>query len=226
MALVAVVMPAYATVPAVAGVPPLARQPGATISQPSLVASDSVSTSAASQGARWGLFNADGSAAITADSCIAVDFRKEYRIADFPIEQGGFASYNKVATPFEPRLVFAKGGTTAERSAFLAQIDAAIAALTLYNVITPDVTYPNVNVTHYTYRRTSQSGVSLLTVDVWCQEIRLVTSGALTDTVSPNSQDSTSDGTVTPAAPTTPQNAAFQDSTNSATGLASVVGFA
>ena len=226
MAFTFVTLPAYPTVPAVSGVPPLARRAGATAALPTLLVSDIGVSAAYQQSAQWGLFNSDGSPAIVADSCIALDFRKEYRVADFPLEQGEFASYNKVAVPFEPRLVFSRGGGIAERSAFLAQIDAAIASLTLYQVITPDVTYPNVNVTHYTYRRSSQGGVSLLQVEVWCQEIRLVANGGLTNTLNPNSQGAASSGTVTPQTPSASQNKAYQDSTNSATGLASTSAFA
>lgn len=152
--------------------------------------------------AKWGIFDASNQPVITADSVVAVDYRKEYRIADFPVEAGspttpgGFNSFNKVATPFEIKVTFAASGkgsllssllsggavgsiltgstpSADGRKKFLAALDAACANLALVSVLTPEATYSPVNITHYDFRRSAEAGATLLLVDVWCNEVRV-----------------------------------------------------
>ena len=176
-------MPSVVNVPNAPGVPPVLFNP-LTAFVPSLMTEDSYAYFGDTFGPQWGIF-VGGQAIITADTVLAFDYRQEWVVADYPLEEGSFESYDKVATPFQGRFQFAAGGTQANREALLASIAAIAGDLNLYDIVTPEVIAPNVNVTHYDYRRTALSGRGLLVIDVWVNEIRVQAnpSGA---TVSPS----------------------------------------
>ena len=47
---------------------------------------------------QWGLYQG-GAPVIIAETVTAVDYRKEYTISDYPVEEGGFESFDKVELP-------------------------------------------------------------------------------------------------------------------------------
>lgn len=151
---------------------------------------------------QWGIFK-DGSAAIVGDNVMAVEYMAEYRISDFPVEGGKFESYNKVKVPYDARVTFTKGGTVADRTAFLNSIDTAIASLDLYTVVTPEVQYANANIVRYDYRRTSQNGVQLITAEVFVQEVRVAPEAQFSNTAQPAAADPVNNGAVQPQQPST-----------------------
>lgn len=144
----------------------------------------------------WGIFSKNGLPVLTGDSVISVDLRKEYHIADFPVEEGGFASYNKVSKPGDIRLTFTVGGSTEARSQFLKTVDSMASSLELFTVVTPEVVYPTMNVVHYDYGRSQRSGVSLLTVTVFCNEVRIAATSVFTQTETPAGEDPQVNGTT------------------------------
>ena len=119
----------------------------------------------------------------------SLGFSQDYRISSAPQEQGAFLSYNKVQNPFESHISFIVGGTAASRSAFLSTIDALAASFSLFNLVTPEVVYHSVNVMHYDYRRTNRSGVAMLTVDVWVEQVRVTGTTAYSNTATPSGAD-------------------------------------
>jgi len=153
---------------------------------------------------KWGIY-LNGSLALAADSVIDVTYKREYRIADYPMEQGAFQSYNKVKTPFDARIRMVKGGKDNDRQAFLNALETIAASLSLYSVVTPEITYANANITHYDYRRTSTNGVTLLTVDLWLQEVRMTVTNSYTYTQQASGQNPAQGGTVQAAPPTNTQ---------------------
>jgi hypothetical protein len=129
----------------------------------------------ASQRGDWGIFR-NGVKVLEPDSIVGFDYRGEWRVADFPIEEGEFRSYDKVVRPYEVRLRMTKGGDQAARGDFLDKLEEIAASLDLYDVVTPEITYLSANVECYSYARQAQSGVGLLTVEVSLREIRLAKS--------------------------------------------------
>ena len=108
-------------------------------------------------------------------STFSVDFVKETRVADFPVEGGSFANYNKVQLPANPRVTLILESTSEEdRTSFLDAIDFACKSTNSYNVVTPTVTYMNYTLERYSYARRASRGVTLLMVDVSLKEIRKV----------------------------------------------------
>jgi|SRR5665647_1660865 len=120
---------------------------------------------------QWGVF-LGGAPIIVFDTFVSIDYRHTWNICDYPVERGGFESYNKVWLPFETRVRFASGGSEANRVALLASVKAISGTLQLYDVVTPEEIYTSVNVKHYDFHRTSTNGVGLITIDLWFEEIR------------------------------------------------------
>ena len=148
------------------------------------------------QGPAWGIFDKNNQRIAQWNSVTKVEYKHEYRIADFPIEDGGFASYNKVQMPFDVRISFVVGsgaGGVSTRASFLSALELAVKSLDMYTVITPEAVYKNANLVHMEYSRESRRGVNLLVADVWVQEVRIAT-GTLTTTQSPTSQAAQNNG--------------------------------
>ena len=148
---------------------------------------------------RWGIFDAAGVPVVLADNVVALDYRQEWILADYPLEQGAFETYDKVATPFEARVRFSSGGSALDRQALLTSIAGTI---DIFTVITPEVIYPNVNVVHYDYRRAADRGVGLIAVDVFLRQVRVQSVPAFSNTQQPNGADQTGGGSVQTKAPT------------------------
>jgi hypothetical protein len=111
------------------------------------------------------------------DSFIDFGYRNEYSISDYPVQDGGFASYDKVANPYETFVRMSKGGSKKDRQKFLDELDAIVGTLELYDILTPEKTYLGVNVLRYEIsRRGNKSAYFFNEVDLYFREIREVTS--------------------------------------------------
>jgi hypothetical protein len=147
----------------------------------------------------WGIFKEDsGQPVIEADVVLRVEFQNDYRVSDYPQEKGAFASYNKVQIPFRAKLTFLKGGTDAARTALLTALEEAVKSLDLVTVSVPEFSYKSGNIIHYDYRREAAKGATLLAVDVWVEEIRVLSATKMTNTQSVNGAATESGGTVQP----------------------------
>ncbi len=136
---------------------------------------------------RWGIFDSKGNAVGNPQNLIlesvglgstlstkSVEFTKETRVSDFPLEKGGFASYNKVEMPATPTVVLCVSGRESARQAFLNDIDKACKSTDLYSVVTPEITYTNYAIEKYNYQRRSEKGCTLLQVEIALKEVREV----------------------------------------------------
>lgn len=173
----------FPVIPFAPGVPAIPRLPGAIPAVVDLLIADALSFLGVTLAPQWGLF-LNGFPAVIAESVVAFDFRKGYEIPTYPIEGGSFESYNKVERPFDVRLRFSMGGTVADRQAFEATVRAAIASTKFFEAVTPEVVYSSVNPIRMDYVRKSTNGVGLLTIDVYCEEVRVGASSSFTSTSS------------------------------------------
>lgn len=138
-------------------------------------------------GPQWGLFDKSGQIALRPDSVISFEYRGEEKVATHPVEQGGFSSYNKVAMPYDIRMVIACNGQgEMTRQAIISDLEALKASTDLYDVITPDFTYLDVNLVAYDYRRQSRNGVTLLQIEIQLKEIRTTARTFLPSTAEPS----------------------------------------
>lgn len=145
-------------------------------------------------GPQWGIYGP--SFALVGDAVINLEFRKEWRVADYPMEQGAFESYNKVQTPFDARVTISKAGSVQERAIFLAALERMAGSLDLVSVVTPEIIYPSANVVHYGYTRSDKHGAAQIIADIWVREIRIAPGAQFTQTKSPNGAAPASGGTV------------------------------
>lgn len=210
MAQAPVAVPKYPDVPQGSGVPSIFRSPTQIVFETRLIEADALTIFGAFTGPQWGIFSQYGAPAAVPDTFISVDYRKEWRLSDYPVEQGGFQTYDKVATPFDVRVRMACDGTTTTQSLFLTQIDNMATSFDLWQVITPDATFKNVNIVHYDYRRERSGGVNLIIVDIWLSEVRATVQTQFSNTKDPTGVADVNGGTVQPVAPTPAQSAQVQ----------------
>lgn len=188
------------SVPNLPGVPPLASYAPPVGLDAILLTSDMAQLPGASP-SQWGLF-LNGAPVVVADNVVNMSFKQEYAVADYPVEQGAFASYDKVTIPFEFRLRFSAGGSVENRAALLASAQTVAADKTnFYTAVTPEATYPSVTVSHIDYARAATNGVGLIQLDVWCLNIVVPGSVNFQSTAEPSGASPENDGTVqtTPA---------------------------
>lgn len=128
---------------------------------------------------------------ITPDSILDFGYHNEYEISDYPLEEGSFTNYNKVANPYEASVRMAKGGSESDRRAFLTQIDTVLASLDLFYILTPEKTYVNVNLYRQEMTRRGAGGAFYLSeVDLYFKEVRTSTPQYTnTSTGTQNAQD-------------------------------------
>lgn len=185
------------------GVPQLLNQIASITNPTALLVADAEIVIGLFAGPKWGI-GINGFFTIVPDSVVDLEFKADWQVPNYPQELGAFQSYNKVKLPFDARVRMTKGGREAERAAFLNSIDSLSNSLQLVDVVTPTKIYTNANIVHYDYRRTSSNGVTLLTVDIGLQEIRIAPSPAFTNTQQPSGADAKNDGLVQPqSAPAT-----------------------
>lgn len=195
----------YPDVPVGLGIPPVFRKK-VPIELPKMTADGRLAGAPA--GPIWGIYNSAGVKLVTPDNVASVEYQREFRVSTYPVagkDTLGFASYDKVATPAETRVTMTKGGGIDARTEFLAVIDAAVASLDLYTVVTPDAFYLNANLTRYDYHRASDRGAALLTVELMLTEIRIASDPVFTNSKSVAAATDKSIGAVQATAPTAHQ---------------------
>lgn len=202
--------PQFPNVPQTAGVPPVFRNSTnseAIDTKVLRLTKDSDKIAAAIP--PWGLYTfPGGDLALEGDSVVAMEPGREARISDYQTEDGGFQTYNKIMTAGEIRVTVTKGGSIDARSAFLGTLNKLVESTDLFNVIAPDFAGVNYNLTRYDFRRTAESGVSLLTVELRCQEVRETAKIAYIDPKKPSGTDPVNAGPVQPLPPTAAQTPA------------------
>lgn len=161
----------FPDVPDVPGVPAIPRDPNAAAQILVLLTSDAVDLFSGPSSQQWGLFQ-NGEPVVVCDNVLAFGFQQRFDASDYQVEDGGFETYNKVQEPFDVRLRFSTGGSTAAKQAFIASIAAIIASTDLFDGVTPEQTYSNINPVFQSYDRSAVRGLGLMTIDVHCIEIR------------------------------------------------------
>ena len=178
------------------------------------------------------LFGTSGVPLFTFDSCVSFSYSNDGNISKYPIEGGGFASYNKVQTPRMIKMTVALSGTftfssllatgsallagnvstaftsltgNAARTALISALQGAEASTALLNVVTPEFTYENFNLVHNDYDRTAEKGTTLLQVEIHLAEVRTVATQAYSNTASPSGASQAANGPTQAIVPTPAQ---------------------
>lgn len=172
----------------------------------SLLTADSTDLIAAFGAPQWGIWK-DGSPVLVADSVARVQYARDYQIPNYPQEKGAFESYNKVQIPYDARVGFY---ISTSRREFLNSVEAAVQSRDLVTFVMPEKFYESANLTHYSFSREVRAGVTLILVEVWCKEVRIIAGIGISDPQSTNAVKSTQSGQVQPI----PSSGTFADSAN------------
>lgn len=184
-------------VPFLPGVPPL---PSYAANGVVLLVSDLVSAANAIFGSPWGIF-LNGEQAFDYNSVVDFDYKQDWPISDYQLEDGAFQSYDKVQLPFDVKVRVASFGDEAGREATLSSVLAAANTLDLYDVVTPEMTFPSSNITHVDFKRSSHNGVGMIVMDIWFVQIRVTATSTFTGTQSPSASSQQSTGNVSTTTP-------------------------
>lgn len=134
----------------------------------------------------WGIFDENGDSIADYDSIYSLDYDNQTRISDYPVENGGFESYNKVNNPYDSFIVINCGGSAARRSACLTSINTAKDSTNLYSVLTPSDAILDAMVLGYSYSARAEEGATLLTIRITLREVRETAKGKLAEPKTPN----------------------------------------
>lgn len=196
-------------VPNLPGVPALTSF--APISSLSVLASDAVSALINFLFPQWGIF-LFGIPVLFYDSQVSFEYRQDWPISNYPVEQGGFQSYDKARLPSEIRIRLSAGGSVFNRQAFLATIDAVMNTTDLYDVVTPEQVFLSYNFTHRDLVRTADQGVGLIVVDLWLTEVIETSTALFQNTQAPGQAGQFGAGQSSPTPPTSSEQSSITTS--------------
>lgn len=197
MALIPIVKPKFPSVPQLPGVPPLIRNAASPVQAVSAFRSIALGffQRFITTEAKWGIYSKEGKKLVNADSFMSFDFSFDTSISKHPVQNGGFANYNKVQQPYEVTVRVVKAGSlnglsealniigggkfggaaVQDRTGFLVEIDKLCKSLDLVSIVTPEASYVNVNAKRYSFRREQTNGAYQIIADIVFEKVREVT---------------------------------------------------
>ena len=147
---------------------------------------------------QWGIFDSSGNQAVFPDSFFGVEAVVPNILCDAPIEQGSFATYNKVKAPNRITVRMVSGGTLYNRQSFLATIDQMSHDTNLYSILTPEKSWTNMNLVSYDFRREAAHGANLIMVNCPFEEVRIIQSVTYSSLTPPDAQTNSTTSTGMP----------------------------
>lgn len=178
----------------------------------------------------WGVFDEDGNEVLTPETFLGIGYKNGSRLMDYPLEEGAFETYNKVANPFDASISMATGGSLQDREDLLAAVDAMVQSLDFFTIVTPEVTYASVNLERYDYQRMERNGTHVIVVNLYFREIRVTAESigngeaSATDTATPDAAAPESLGQVTPSPLSAAQDAAISGAAKVLSSVKAVTG--
>lgn len=125
--------------------------------------------------ALWTLNNASGVPAVTFTSFLGFDLRNESLVVSSQVEEGSFATYNKVETPLEVTVSLGIQGDDATLQTALDTLNALQAGTELVSLVTPTAEYRDLNLEGFNYRQHREDGLGALWVELSLVGVRQVT---------------------------------------------------
>lgn len=109
------------------------------------------------------------------DALIQFEVRAEGYVVSAPVEQGSFASYNKVDSPNYIEVQLARQGTDDVLQAALKTLDELQTTASTLNFVTPVAEYENYTLESYDFSMSQRDGLGILYIRLHLVEIREVT---------------------------------------------------
>lgn len=208
-------LPEFPTVPQLPGVPQLARA-SAFFNNVTLATSaiQQFLWSSTQVKPTWGLFNAAGAVVISPDNYLGLENSNDWKVSDFPLQDGQFSAYNKVVIPFTVSVKITKGGSLQQRKTLLQQLDAIAGDTNVYKLIVPEKSYLKLNITSYRQRRMGSEGAYYFAdLEIFFRNIQ----------ASPSQYSSTTANTINAQNPnaTPPQNLGVQSAVTTVSAVTS-----
>ena len=143
-------------------------------------------------------------------SAIAVEFSRvmdlemtaEGKVVSTPIEQGSFASYNKVASPTGIRATLAVEGELGDLQSVVDRLFELKDGTELVNFVTPVREFQKYTLEKFSYQQAAEKGVNVLYVEINLSEIK---------EVEPQYTDAKAPAPITPKGAKNPANASTVD---------------
>ena len=123
---------------------------------------------------KWGLINENYEDLVPFQTIVKLSIVDESKVVTTIIENGSFASYNKVEQPSRIQLTAILSGDSSEQQASLAILRTYKKVTDIVGVLTPFEYYDNLNITGITVERSIQNGATQTFVDLILDEIREV----------------------------------------------------
>lgn len=150
----------------------------------------------------WGVFlPGTTTKAFDVSSVVELDIGGESAVSDYPLENGTFASYNKVIMPNVFMVRMTRDGSETQRAAFLNWLEINRGALSLFDILCPEAIYPSATLKSYRITRNSSSGAAMVIADCVFQEVRQIQAVYSSSSItSPANRPSTPAARVNPVA--------------------------
>ena len=132
---------------------------------------------------RWTITTEDGAEAIDFTSFIDIDVQDEGQALTYPVEEGGFANYNKVMSPNVIRVTISKQGQNPEFESIIKKLEEYQTQPIKLFITTPSYFYGPVTLETYSNTRKQDSGAGQLTVECTFVEVREVKTQVTTTVV-------------------------------------------
>jgi len=123
---------------------------------------------------RWGLYTWDGTPVLVFDTFLGINFVHGGTVSTVPTEKQKMLVVDKVESAYQATIKLAHTGHKASRTAMLSDLERIVLGTELYDVVTPEFTYPSVNPVRYTYDRGEKNGATQLVVELTLLQVRRV----------------------------------------------------
>lgn len=126
----------------------------------------------------------------------------EYQTTDYPVEDGGFITANKVRRPSQVDMVLVKTGSDLARFAWLEAIRQQLSSdpLARYHILTPNGLFQSLTLTFGNFQTRQERGQNMLYLELRAVEVPQIETSSLLgeEAVDPESQPMTEQGRVYP----------------------------
>lgn len=106
------------------------------------------------------------------DSFLGYSYLGENKTVEKPVENGSFASYNKIAMPYQVNVMLAKMGYPFELRELITELENYKNSTNLVNIILPYKSYINVSLNKLSHGIKEGGAVSMLICELGFSEIR------------------------------------------------------
>ena len=122
----------------------------------------------------WFFADENGNSLVAFQTFISCEISDESEVLKMPTEKGGFAAYNKVASPLRIRVNLALQGDDADMQAALDTIKVLKSGTQTFSLVTPTMEYKSMTLESYNYARKREDGLKVCYIEAQLVEVREV----------------------------------------------------